>query len=64
MSREQGDAATVRSARDQRLRVIKIARDALSESVDPLTVDVGELVEIVASTRALAKDREDVAQRP
>ncbi|MFX0113868.1 MAG: hypothetical protein ACFFB3_04925 [Candidatus Hodarchaeota archaeon] len=62
MSREQEDAATVRTARDQRLRVIKIARDALSESVDPLTVDVGELVEIVASTRALAKDREDVAQ--
>ncbi|MFQ5981412.1 MAG: hypothetical protein ACE5OZ_24990 [Candidatus Heimdallarchaeota archaeon] len=62
MDPKQEDPETVQQARDQRLRVIKIAREALSDSVDPLTVDIGELIDVVASTRALAKDREDVAQ--
>ncbi|MHA2371018.1 MAG: hypothetical protein ACXADX_19555 [Candidatus Hodarchaeales archaeon] len=62
MNNRQDNLDTVQKARDRRLRVIKIARDALSDSVDPLTVDVGELVEIVASTRTLASEREDVAQ--
>lgn len=60
--KKHDDPETVQQARDQRLRVIKIAREALSDSMDPLAVDIGELIDVVASTRALAKDREDVAQ--
>lgn len=62
MNTRQDNPDGVQQARDRRLRVIKMAREALSDSVDPLTVDVGELVEIVASTRTLASEREDVAQ--